>query len=120
VQRAQVARPDHVIELGHRRCERGGGAQVVACGEGVACVDADAHAALVVDEPDHVAQVLEARADYVARPRHVLEERHDGFRGFVRAVQHAGDPCDCLGAGGAACVAGVEVVQLDPEGFAAR
>jgi len=73
--------------------------QIVAGGERVARVQADAYAGFVVDLRDDVAEVFEAVADDGAFAGHVFEEGGYGVGGCVSAVEGGGDAGDCGRAG---------------------
>jgi hypothetical protein len=60
VHAAQVAETDHALELGEGCLAIGGGAQIVAGGEGVAGVETDADPRSVLDAVDDRREVLEA------------------------------------------------------------
>lgn len=118
VQGLEILEPHDPVELVHGRGKSFRGAQVVAGGEGVAGIDADADAGLVVNLVDDGAQVLEAAADNVTVAAHVLEDGDDSVGGAVGAVQLRGDAGRGGGHGVAAGGTRVEVVQLDAEGIA--
>ena len=94
-------------------------AKVVACGEGVAGIEADADSGFVLNLFYDVAEVFKGVANDVSGPCHVLEQGFDGLRLFVRAIESIGDSRKAGLARVGACVAGVEVVELDAQAVAA-
>ncbi len=120
VHAAQVAEADDLIELGKGRFTGLAGAQVVAGGEGVAGIDADAHPGLVLHSFDDGRQVLEAVTDVAALPGGVLDDRGDTLGPFQRPVDGVGHPAQARLLGDLLQVAaGVEVEQLQPQLLAA-
>ncbi|KAJ6445551.1 checkpoint protein kinase (SldA) [Purpureocillium lavendulum] len=115
----EVFGADGVVEGIHGLAEGIGGAQVVAGGEGVARVDTDTYAVLVINEGDDVPEVLPRGADDVAGAGHVLQHRHDRLRVAVGPVELGGDAGNGGGAGVAERRPRVEVVQADAELLAA-
>ena len=118
MQGAEVGEADYGVELGEGGLEGGGGAKVVAGGEGVASVETDADARFVLDLRDDVTDVFKGRADDVAACGHVLEDGDHGAGFLVRTIQtfrYAGDGF-CTGM--RSRVSGVEVVELDSERIA--
>lgn len=119
VESPEVLVADDFVERAHGGLEGLGRAEVVAGGEGVARVDADADPADVVDLGDDVPQVLEGGAHDVAAARHVLQHGDDRGRGLVRPVELGGDAPARRGPRVPARVARVEVVQPHAEALAA-
>lgn len=121
--RPQIGQADGIVEVREGGREGGRGAQVVAGGEGVACVEADADAGLVCDLVDDGAEIGEGAAEGVAAVvggrRHVFEERHDVVGLGVGGVEAGGEAGERLGAGRPVGVARMEVVEADAEAFAA-
>ena len=82
---AQPPEADFAVELGHGRLAALARGDVVAHGEGVAGVEADAEAGMAVAAADDLTDLAEGRADAVPLPGVVLDEQH-GL--VVRCLQH--------------------------------
>ena len=92
----EVAESHDALQLGERGVARLGRAQVVSRGEGVAGVDADAHARLILHAVDQVGEVLEPESEIRTLPGRILDDGRDAVRAVQREVDRLGDPVEAL------------------------
>src|SRR5213594_1763128 len=81
-----LLQPDHAVELVDRLLNLRGVALVVTRREGVACVEADGHALVVVERVEHLPDLLELRAHAAAETGVVLDQQPRPLR--LRALEH--------------------------------
>ena len=116
----QVAEPYDALQLGEGRLAGFGRAQVVARGEGVAGVDADAHARFVLHAVDEVGEGLETGCQGRDGAGGVLVERRHAVRFPECDVDRLGDAVEALLLGDLLQVApGMEVEPVESELLAA-
>jgi hypothetical protein len=118
----EVLEANDLVELGHGCgiCFRS--AEVVACGKDVAGVKAYTDTILVVDKPDDLGKVGETATDSIALCSHSLEysDNFTAGRVIVGLVDVGCNGADAVFARRGVRIAGVEVVELDAQGVAAR
>ncbi len=87
VHSAQVSKAHDAFQLRKNRFRI---AHIVACGEGVAGVDAHPHPALVLDLGDDLRQMFEPETDVAPLPRCVFDDGGDSVRPVERTVDAFG------------------------------
>ena len=120
VHAAQIAPTHDAVEFGERGVARRGGAQVVAGGEGVAGVDAAAHARLLLDAFDDVGQLFEPESEVGTLSGGVFDDGRHAVRAVERQVDRLGDAVEALGFADLPQVApGMEIEPVESQFFAA-
>lgn len=81
----------------------------------MACIDANAHPRLILDQFNNIPEILPRRADNISSPGHILQHRHHRLSRLVRLIQLRRNPANRRRPGITTRRARMEIIKLDPQ-----